>query len=45
VAARDLEKGETVIETLPLAIGPCAESFPICLGCYVELTIGSRSYR
>lgn len=45
VANRDLKKGEKLIEQLPLAVGPCAESLPVCLGCYAELTITSRSYR
>lgn len=45
VANRDLKKGEKLIEQLPLAVGPCAETLPVCLGCYAELSITSRSYR
>lgn len=34
VAARDLKPGELIISELPLAVGPCADSSPVCLGCY-----------
>lgn len=44
VAAKDLKQGELVIEELPLAIGPCGDREPICLGCYVELA-GGKKYR
>lgn len=39
VAARDLRAGEKIIEELPLVIGPCADSDPICLGCYIDLSL------
>ena len=44
VASRDLKKGEILIETDALVIGPCAESLPICLGCYVDLVNLPRKY-
>ncbi|XP_055536040.1 SET domain-containing protein SmydA-8 [Wyeomyia smithii] len=34
VATRDLKAGEKIIEVEPLAIGPWAESDPVCLGCH-----------
>ena len=37
VASRDLKKGDILIEVDALVIGPCAESSPLCLGCYVDL--------
>lgn len=44
VASRDLKKGELLIEVDALVIGPCAESLPICLGCYVDLVIVPTQY-
>lgn len=37
VANRNLKAGELIIHEQPLIIGPCAESQPICLGCYVDV--------
>ena len=44
VASRDLKKGELLIEVDALIIGPCAESLPICLGCYVDLIMVPTQY-
>lgn len=44
VASRDLKKGELLIEVDALVVGPCAESLPICLGCYVDLVIVPTEY-
>lgn len=44
VASRDIKKGEILIEVDALVIGPCAESLPICLGCYVDLFQLPRKY-
>lgn len=44
MASRDLKKGEILIETDALVIGPCAESLPLCLGCYVDLVNVPRKY-
>jgi sialic acid synthase SpsE len=45
VVSRDVKKGEVLIETDALVIGPCAESTPICLGCYVDLVMVPRKYQ
>ena len=34
VAARPLKPGDLIISELPLALGPCSDSDPVCLGCY-----------
>jgi hypothetical protein len=39
VTSRDIKKGEILIEVDAVVIGPCAESLPICLGCYVDLDL------
>lgn len=44
VASRDLKANELIIEADALVIGPCAESLPICLGCYVDLFQLPRKY-
>lgn len=38
VAADDLKPGTKIIEEEAIVIGPCADSIPVCLGCYIELT-------
>lgn len=43
VAARNIKAGETVINELPLVIGPCGE--PVCLGCYVPIPTRSKQYK
>jgi len=45
VAARNLQAGEIVMEELPLAIGPCADSDAVCLGCYGELPSRSKQFK
>lgn len=45
VASRDLKKGEILVEVDALVIGPCAESLPLCLGCYVDLAPLPRKYQ
>lgn len=42
VAARDLKPGEIVTKVSPIVIGPCADSNPVCLGCYSPLPPRSR---
>ncbi|XP_063709852.1 SET domain-containing protein SmydA-8-like [Culicoides brevitarsis] len=37
VANRDLRAGELIIKVDPVAVGPCAESNPVCLGCSTDL--------
>ncbi|XP_043275189.1 uncharacterized protein [Venturia canescens] len=34
VATRDLEPGEEIICASPFVVGPKANSYPVCLGCY-----------
>ncbi|XP_055372635.1 SET domain-containing protein SmydA-8 isoform X2 [Condylostylus longicornis] len=34
VASRHLNPGELIIQEEPLAVGPCSDSDPVCLGCY-----------
>jgi hypothetical protein len=45
VSARDLKAGEIVMEISPLVIGPCADSEPICLGCYTDLNTVDSEYK
>lgn len=45
VASRDLKAGEILVEVDALVIGPCAESLPLCLGCYVDLVPLPRNYK
>ncbi|XP_058064802.1 SET domain-containing protein SmydA-8 [Anopheles bellator] len=45
VAAKDLKAGETILETDPLVVGPCAESDPVCLGCHSTFDPGSDDFR
>uniref|UniRef100_A0A240PLK3 SET domain-containing protein n=1 Tax=Anopheles atroparvus TaxID=41427 RepID=A0A240PLK3_ANOAO len=45
VASRDLKASETIIEVLPLIVGPCAESEPVCLGCHSTFESGSPIYK
>ncbi|XP_055598201.1 SET domain-containing protein SmydA-8-like [Uranotaenia lowii] len=45
VASRKLNAGEKIIEVAPLAIGPWAESDPICLGCHRLFEKGSKILR
>ncbi|XP_063243953.1 SET domain-containing protein SmydA-8 isoform X2 [Bacillus rossius redtenbacheri] len=42
VAARDLAAGESIFSELPVAVGPKADSSPLCLGCH-GLVDGSAS--
>ncbi|KAK4326381.1 hypothetical protein Pmani_003097 [Petrolisthes manimaculis] len=37
VASRDLKEGQLVMRESPVALGPTAESFPMCLGCHAML--------
>ncbi len=34
VAARDIQKGEVIMEEMPVSVGPNHYSAPVCLGCY-----------
>lgn len=45
VASRSLKAGEKIIEVEPLAVGPWAESDPVCLGCYKPFPKGGRIVR
>ncbi|XP_058460574.1 SET domain-containing protein SmydA-8 [Malaya genurostris] len=45
VASRDLKAGEKIIEVEPLAIGPWAESDPVCLGCHRPFLKGCSTVR
>ncbi|XP_053659241.1 SET domain-containing protein SmydA-8 [Anopheles marshallii] len=45
VASRDLKAGDVIIETLPLILGPCAETEPVCLACHSTFTPDSVIHR
>ncbi|XP_053685897.1 SET domain-containing protein SmydA-8 [Sabethes cyaneus] len=45
VASRSLSAGEKIIEVEPLAIGPWAESDPVCLGCHKPFKKNCRIVR
>lgn len=45
VASRNLKAGDLIIEESPLAIGPCADYGPVCLGCYQKVEFNSTQYR
>ncbi|XP_050091756.1 SET domain-containing protein SmydA-8-like isoform X2 [Anopheles aquasalis] len=45
VASKDLKAGEAIIEVLPLVVGPCAESDPVCLGCHRTFEADSPQIR
>ncbi|XP_055845262.1 SET domain-containing protein SmydA-8 [Episyrphus balteatus] len=45
VASRNLEAGEPIIEELPLAIGPSANSEAVCLGCYIPVKLTLSQYK
>ncbi|XP_075157067.1 SET and MYND domain containing, arthropod-specific, member 4 [Haematobia irritans] len=45
VATRDLKPGEVLIRESALAIGPCVSADPVCLGCYMPVTLKSTQYR
>lgn len=45
VASRDLRPGELVIKECPIAVGPCTDSDPVCLGCYVPVNNDSDQYK
>lgn len=37
VAGKDLQPADIVMKVTPIAIGPCTDSDPVCLGCYVPI--------
>ncbi|KNC26808.1 Protein msta, isoform A [Lucilia cuprina] len=45
VAKRDLKPGEILITERPLAVGPCVSADPVCLGCYMPVTLKATQYR
>lgn len=45
VARRNIEAGESLIQELPLAIGPAANSDSVCLGCYVPVKLTVQQYK
>uniref|UniRef100_A0A1Q3FMT7 Putative histone tail methylase n=1 Tax=Culex tarsalis TaxID=7177 RepID=A0A1Q3FMT7_CULTA len=45
VASRALKAGEVIIQVEPLAVGPWAESDPVCLGCHRPFKEGAKTVR
>uniref|UniRef100_T1P8T7 SET domain protein n=1 Tax=Musca domestica TaxID=7370 RepID=T1P8T7_MUSDO len=45
VANRNLRPGEILIKEKALAIGPCVSAEPVCLGCYMPVTLKATQYR
>lgn len=45
IAKRDLRPGEILITEKPLAVGPCVSADPVCLGCYMPVTLKETQYR
>ncbi|XP_073829110.1 SET and MYND domain containing, arthropod-specific, member 4 [Musca autumnalis] len=45
VASRNLKPGEILIKEKALAIGPCVSADPVCLGCYMPVTLKATQYR
>lgn len=45
VASRDLKPGTKIIEESALVVGPCADTDPVCLGCYVDLPKNSKVFK
>lgn len=45
VASKDLKAGSIIIEEQALIIGPCADSDPVCLGCYIELPKNTKIFK
>ncbi|XP_061393002.1 SET domain-containing protein SmydA-8 [Musca vetustissima] len=45
VANRNLKPGEILIKEKALAIGPCVSADPVCLGCYMPVTLKATQYR
>ncbi|KAM7347903.1 SET and MYND domain containing, arthropod-specific, member 4 [Cochliomyia hominivorax] len=45
IAKRDLKPGEILITERPLAVGPCVSADPVCLGCYMPVTLNDSQYR
>ncbi|XP_055627614.1 SET domain-containing protein SmydA-8 [Toxorhynchites rutilus septentrionalis] len=45
VASRNLEAGTKIIEVEPLAVGPWAESDPVCIGCHRQFEKDSKILR
>uniref|UniRef100_A0A1I8NZ76 SET domain-containing protein n=1 Tax=Stomoxys calcitrans TaxID=35570 RepID=A0A1I8NZ76_STOCA len=45
VANRDIKPGEVLIREPALAIGPCVSADPVCLGCYMPVSLKITQYR
>lgn len=45
VAGRDLVPGDVVMKVAPIVIGPCTDSDPVCLGCYVPIEPSHVKYK
>ncbi|XP_038112332.1 SET domain-containing protein SmydA-8 [Culex quinquefasciatus] len=45
IASRNLKAGEVIIQVEPLAVGPWAESDPVCLGCHRTFEVGAKTVR
>lgn len=45
VASKDLAAGEVVLKVAPIVIGPCTDSDPVCLGCYVPIEPSHIKYK
>ncbi|KAL1399952.1 hypothetical protein pipiens_007820 [Culex pipiens pipiens] len=45
IASRNLKAGEVIIQVEPLAVGPWAESDPVCLGCHKTFEVGAKTVR
>lgn len=45
IARKDLRPAEIVMKVAPIAIGPCTDSDPVCLGCYVPIIPSRIKYK
>lgn len=41
VAASKIKAGELIINVEPIVLAPCADSEPVCLGCYIPISMKS----
>lgn len=45
VAGKDLRPTDVVMKVAPIVLGPCTDTDPVCLGCYMPIIPGRIKYK
>lgn len=45
VAGKDLRPADVVMKVAPIVLGPCTDTDPVCLGCYMPIVPGRIKYK